>query len=235
MWIIYLKILLALVLTVIPFWYAYYVRPKKDKPGIWRNGFTFIAAKMPAIGRVFFSIGNFFIKLHNGMRRSNSCRKFYILLFLMTVITYQYVDFHATSNALEAIKNLSSAPLADGHETSLPKAIKTTTETSAYTPFLTHPFATVLSACIGLVLFFYNPANKLLNLLHISRGIFSCTGLFIMFILLSRTAYFILAETLFLFLVAAYFYPAKIADNFPGRRKTLAEEEQKQKTLKLAA
>ena len=56
-----------------------------------------------------------------------------------------------------------------------------------------------------------------------------------MFILLSRTAYFILAETLFLFLVAAYFYPAKIADNFPGRRKTLAEEEQKQKTLKLAA
>lgn len=40
------------------------------------------------------------------MKKSTSCRRFYILMFLMVVITYQYVDFHAANNALTFTKIL---------------------------------------------------------------------------------------------------------------------------------
>lgn len=231
MWIIYLKILLALVLTIIPFWYAYYVRPRQDKPGIWRNGFTFLAAKLPAIGRVLNALANFVRKLHEGMRRSTSCRKFYILIFLLTIITYQYIDFHAANNAFEMAKNM----VQKSGDKPIPAIINYRAATDPFTPFLTHPFATVIAAFIGLIFFFYEPANRLLNLLHQSRGIYSCVGLVCLFLLLSTANYFIVAETLFIFLIAAYFYPKKISDNYPGGKKAIPEDENKQQTIRLAA
>ncbi len=165
------------------------------------------------------------------MKKSTSCRRFYILMFLMVVITYQYVDFHAANNALTFTKNI----IHKNVEKPISATVQYHAETVRFSPFLTHPFATILVACMGLIFFFYKPADKLLNLLHKSRGIYSCIGLVCIFILLSTANHFIVAETLFIFLLAAYFYKPKITDNFPDGRKAMPEGENEQKSIKLAA
>lgn len=104
MFILSLKVILAMVLTAIPFTYAYYIRPRKDKPGIWHSGFTVIAAQIPHLRKVAVRIRKFIRRMSDGMSKRDNFRKFYGLIILLAIIAYQYVDFHAASYTVEVAK-----------------------------------------------------------------------------------------------------------------------------------
>lgn len=84
-------------------------------------------------------------------------------------------------------------------------------------------------------MFSYRITDRLLNSIHRSRKFFFFWGLFIMVMLTTSPRYFILAETLDIILIAAFFYPTKIPDTEPRGRKGIPKEEEKESVLKMAA
>ena len=46
---IYFKIILALLLSTLPFFYISYIRPKEKTSPIWRNMFTALGTQMPRL------------------------------------------------------------------------------------------------------------------------------------------------------------------------------------------
>lgn len=231
MFILCLKIILALVLTTIPFTYAYYIRPRKDKPGVWRNGFTAVASQFPYIRKLVVSIWKCTRRLYDGMKKWDSFRKFYGMMILLAIIAYQYTDFHAASYTVQVAKEF----VENSGEKYIEMSAEKYKTIRAVAPFLTQPFATLLAACLGLLLFSYRITDRLLSCLHKNQKVFFFWGLFIMVILTTSTRYFILAETMDIILLAAFFYPTKIPDSLPKGRKRLPENQRKESVLKMAA
>ena len=226
-----IKLILALILTAIPFAYAYYVRPRKDKPGIWRNGFTFLSAQWPWLKKAATAIGKFFRRMYDGMRRSDTFRKFYILMVLLVILAYQYIDFHTASDMLEAARNM----VENSGEKTAEKCAEKFPALKAYIPFITSPYATITAAVMGLSLFSYRIADWMFTKLHDSRKTFFGFALAILVTLTLSPRIFIIAETMFIILMAAFFYPDKRPTEKPLGRKRIPREKKDDRELKMAA
>ncbi len=66
---IYLKLILALLLSALPFFYVSYVRPKEKTSPVWRNLFTALATQMPRLSAVKRIIGPFLHRIGEGMKK----------------------------------------------------------------------------------------------------------------------------------------------------------------------
>ena len=226
-----IKIILALLLTAVPFAYAYYVRPRKDKTGVWRNSFTFLSAQWPWLKRIATTIGKFCRRMYDGMKRSDNFRKFYILMVLLAILAYQYIDFHTASNMLEAARDM----VENSGEKTAEKCAEKFPVLKAYIPFITSRYATITAAVMGLSLFSYRISNWLLTRLHGSRKIFFGFALTILVTLTLSPRIFIIAETMFIILMAAFFYPDKKQAEKPLGRKRIPHEEESKNEQKMAA
>lgn len=217
-----LKILLAVILSALPFIYAYYLRPKAKSSKIWKNFFTVIGAQ-----KTRFRLFVIWLKKRNkrfaeGLKKSDNFRKFYTRITLLIIIAFQFVDFHATTIVTNMIQQQSdsiffSEKMIDSNEW-----------------MITNPHATLLSACLGLSLFIFGLANLILTTLHNERELYLLIGLITLIVLFALPQFFIVAETLEIILIAAYFYPNKI--HSPGPKGGLPKPlENEQKILKIAA
>lgn len=219
---IYFKIILALLLSALPFLYVTYIRPKEKTSPIWRNMFTVLATKMPRLGAARRAVGKFFHRLYDGMKKSDNFRKFFSLITLLLMIAVQFVDFSATTSIAKMLQEAS-------HD-----SCQTAKVIAVYDTIMTRPHATLLAACLSMTLFSYKAADWLLTRLHNRRKFFFCIALIALIILFASPSYLIVTEVLEMMLIAALIYPNKMPLQDPKGRKPIPME-QEQKKLRIAA
>ena len=150
--------------------------------------------------RITNSLRKFAKRIYQGINRSdtNSFRKFYTLILLMTMLL-QYTDFHIASDvAREVRENIKFSSAEDSPEM---------LQMAPYLPLLTKPLSTITAGVIAILLFSYKLADKTLNMLHKSRQLFTTTGLVAIVMTVIAPRSFILGETLLILLIGAYIYP----------------------------
>ena len=218
---IYFKIILALLLSALPFFYISYIRPKEKTSPIWRNMFTALGTQMPRLKAAKRAVGKFFHRIYDGMK-SDNFRKFFSLITLLLMIAVQFVDFSATMNVAKMIQDASR----DSQQTAQIIAI--------YGPLMTRPHASVLAACLSLTLFSYTAADWLLTMLHNRRKFFFGVALMALIVLFSSPRYLIVTEILEMMLMAALIYPNKIPSQDPKGRKPIPMVKEQQQLRKAA-
>lgn len=219
---IYFKIILAFLLSALPFFYISYIRPKEKTSPIWRNMFTALGTQMPRLKAAKRAVGKFFHRLYEGMKKSDNFRKFFSLITLLLMIAVQFVDFSATMNVAKMIQDAS-------HDSQQMARI-----IAVYGPLMTRPHASVLAACLSLTLFSYTAADWLLTRLHNRRKFFFGVALIALIVLFSSPRYLIVTEVLEMMLMAALIYPNRIPSQDPKGRKPIPMVKEQQELRKAA-
>ena len=218
---ILLKVILSLVLAIIPFAYANYQRGQQKKGAQQSNLYTFLAKHLPKITKAWQAVRKFASRIYNGMKRSDSFRRFFTIITLLVLIGYQYVDFHVASSIAHTVR--------DTLENSAEKNVEKIAEIKVWLPYFTKPHATMLVGCFTLLFFSYRFSNKILTLLHNSRRLYCLVGLVTITLTILAPRWNIMAETLAIILMAAYVYPNKRPIEQPKGRKGIPVH-QRQKT-----
>lgn len=219
---IYLKIILAVIISSLPYIYQYYVRPRKDSSSKWRNIYTTIGSQFPRLRLLKETIGNLFHRIYEGMKKSDNFRKFFTLVTLIIMIVVQFVDFNASTTVARMVQ----------------EGAKDTTETmrmaTIYAPLMSRPYATLLAAALSMTLFNYSLANLILTRLHNSRKLFCFVAVTSLAAMFPSPRYFVVTEMLAIALMAALIYPNKIATQTPKGGKKIPVEEKRQILRKAA-
>ena len=219
---LYLKIILAVIISSLPFIYHYYVRPRKDSSSKWRNIYTAIGSQFPRLRLLKATIGNLFHRIYEGMKKSDNFRKFFTLVTLIIMIVVQFVDFNASTTVARMVQ----------------EGGKDTTETmrmaTIYAPLMSRPYATLLAAALSMTLFNYSLANLILTRLHNSRKLFCFVAVTSLAAMFPSPRYFVVTEMLAIALMAALIYPNKIATQTPKGGKKIPVEEKRQILRKAA-
>ena len=132
---LYIKIILAILLSAIPFLFAIFIKPKaKDEK--WRNVFTLSDINSEKVASGAVKLRNFFKKVYEAMKYSDNARKFFIMLLIITMIVFQWIDSEATQTAVRAIIG-NRENVYQGKESMV-----------MFLPFITSPIVTILSMTI---------------------------------------------------------------------------------------
>lgn len=208
---IFLKIFLSLILVILPYAYAYHVRAKKKRGEQQSSLFTFLGKHLPKIHQACLAVKNFIMRLFDGMKRSDSFRRFFTIITLLVLLVFQYTDFHVASSIAHNVR--------EAFQNSAERNVENIAELKLLLPYFTKPQATMLGACLTLMFFSYRFADYLLTLLHNNNRLYCLVGLATMTITILATRWFVIAETLAIILMAAYTYPNKRpVDNPKGRK-----------------
>lgn len=216
---IYLKMILACILSAIPFLYVSFIKPRKDKSPVWRNMFTVIGRCLPPLTTVKNAMNIFLIKMYIGMKFSDNFRKFFTLIVLIIMIGIQYTDFCVSSEVAKTITEIKATNVEGLKENSYGISHIFTLES-----WVTTPQASLLAAVMALSLFSYRMSDYILTQLHNSNKLFFFTAIATLVVLFVSLRYLIIVETILLFLTAAEIYPNKITDENPKGKKRLNSE-----------
>lgn len=217
---IYLKLILAVLLSAIPFLYVSLIKPKREASSVWRNMFTAMGSQLPRLKAVKTACSRFLHRLYDGMKSSDNFRKFFTLIALLLMIVVQYIDFSTSTEIAHGIKAVAESSSKNTAET----ISEVNQIIAVYGPLMSKPHATVLAACLSMLLFASGPANWLLTRLHNSRRIFFFAALVTLFFLLFSPRYLVVGEIIEIILMAALIYPNKITSPNPKGRKDISNE-----------
>lgn len=219
---IYLKLTFAFFLAALPFFYAHYVRPKTRESSKWNSLLTVIKTYIPQLKVIKDATVHLIEKFGEGMKKSDNFRKFFTLITLLFILTFQFVDFHASHSAAAKIQQA----IADGSAT--PDFVQ------SFMAFVSRPEATLAATFICFSLFWFRAADIVLTLLHNSQRLFFFVAILSLILLFISPSFLILSETLEVVLLAATLYPNKIVQPNPkGRKHIQLKKEEHQ--LKIAA
>lgn len=217
---IYFKLILAALLSAIPFLYVSLIKPKRETSSVWRNMFTAVGSQWPRLKAVKTACSQLLRRLYEGMKRNDNFRKFFTLITLLLMIAVQFIDFSATTEIARGIKAVSVSSSKNSAET----VSEVNQVIAVYGPLMSKPHATVLAACLSMLLFAFGPANWLLTRLHNSRRVFFCAALVTLFFLFFSPRYFIVGEIMEIILMVALIYPNKITSPDPKGRDGISVE-----------
>ena len=102
MFVLSLKVILAFVLTAIPFAYHVWIQPNQDSSPLLRNLSTAVMACLPKIRGVVKKAKSFLSWYYDKMKTSISARKLFTLVLVMVLLAVQYVDYETTLYAVRA-------------------------------------------------------------------------------------------------------------------------------------
>lgn len=196
---IHFKIFLALMLSFVPLIYIHHTRTKKSGKSIFRRFFSLLESKSANIRVLSFGVNKFCRLIYEGMKTSDSFRKFFVLILFILTLTYQVTDTIATSYIAKTIVNATPQ--------------KTPELIARFGPLASTELATMTAFFFSLVLLRYKWADKLLLNLKNNRRFLLL--FFVMILLLLFTSYFtvrnciILAEIMTLVFYASLIYPNK--------------------------
>lgn len=226
--VIVLKLILAMVLTMVPFLFHYWVKPKGKTSQKWSSSYGFLASKMPWISRKVRAMKAWLSYVYQKMHRSHNGRKFFILVLLIAMLLYQVVDFHAAQEAYRLQAESSSMgkdlsltpyyinlPMMESRVELGPKPLMD----SVLYPFFSHFWVYPLAMMLTLPLFSYKIADKVLLRIHGSWLL----QVILAFLSVAMAAMdygrvFLLSELLFILLMAGMVYPFKQQSSSPGRK-----------------
>lgn len=219
---IVLKIILMTLLAVLPFLFSRCVKGKGTLSSMVIKG-------IPLAGKAAHKAAVFAKRLHEGMKRFDSFRKFFHMMLIILMLALTYTDFAATDEAARRITEM-----AQDDPTYL-------TRRADLQAFMSHPFILMGCLVLNLSLFSYRWADRLLTRLHQSRElqvILAVTCLLISAVsALNDMRYFILTEVLYLLVIMSWAYPDRIGSPGPKGRKPIdrAMEPGSEKSVKIAA
>lgn len=87
---IVLKVVLALLLTLVPFVFHYVIKPKASSSPKWRSFYSFLSTKMPCIRRKAAKVKAWISYVYGKMHRSRNGRKFFILVLLVMMLVFRW-------------------------------------------------------------------------------------------------------------------------------------------------
>lgn len=191
----YLKIFLAILLTVIPFIYALFIRPIQLESQVWRNSLTALAHYMPKViwwcKKRIFSLS----KVIEKMRYSINLRKRFLAVVLVALCLVQSLDCKASVDAFNILTGNSEITPDECFSEDFFEAFLSTKKASAI----------AIAFCLTFI--FYRPADTLLNFLHSNIKLTLFVMLFAAFLPLVFAHSFVLTQTLVIVCFAAIFYP----------------------------
>lgn len=217
-----LKITILIALCVVPFVYVQSLRRRTKTIRFFRSIIAKILNKLVLFKIIYFNACVLRIRFFNGMTRSDNFRKFYVRILLLFIIAIQFIDFHASNLVL----NMEKEHVADF------QILNEISQT--YGLFMTRPSTTLLAAIIGFSLFFFKAADWILTTLHNSQKTFYFTAFSVLIILFYSTQYLIVSETIYVIILAAYFYPNKTGRIIPNGGVRLPDN-LRQQSMKMAA
>ena len=221
---IYLKIILALLLSAVPFLYASFIRPRQETSPKWRNMLATIGSlginSIPLVKALRMSCSKYLHRLYEGMKKSDNCRKFFSLLTLLVMIAVQFVDFSASTEIARGIKDV----VENDPERTTETAGQMAHLIAVYGPLMSKPYATLLAACASMTLFVYGASDWLLTRLHNSSRIFFSAAMMTLVILFASPRFLVVTEMLEIILMAALVYPNRTAPSDPKGKKGLPVE-----------
>ena len=200
---LYIKIIIAILLSAIPFLFAIFIKPK-TKDGKWKNVFTLSDINSEKVANGAGKIRKFIMRIYEAMKYSDNARKFFIMLLIITMIVVQWIDSEATQTAVKAI-------IGNRENVHLDKE-----SMIKFFPFITSPIVTILSMIYTLILFRYKWSNKLLTKIGTSKKVIVLFVAMIMLsIVIGSGRFFLLGEILFLTLIWALILPKKKGEGYP--------------------
>ena len=214
---IVLKVVLALLLTLVPFVFHYVIKPKASSSPKWRSSYSFLSSKMPFIRRKAAKVKAWISYVYGKMHRSRNGRKFFILVLLVMMLVFQVVDYHAARQAYqlfgESVFPSGTMSLTPYHirvpflgEVMVPGSGKLVA--ALLSPFLTMVWVYVMAMGMTMMLFSYRLADWILLRIHASRILqISLVSIAILMVAVSLGRCFLLFELLMILLMAGIIYP----------------------------
>ncbi len=214
---LYIKIIIAILLSAIPFLFAIFIKPKA-KEGKWKNVFTLSNINSEKVANGAGKIRKFIMRIYEAMKYSDNARKFFIMVLIITMIVVQWIDSEATQTAVKAI--LGNRENVYQEKESMVMLF----------PFITSPIVTILSMIYTLILFRYKWANKLLTKINTSKKmIVLFIALIMLSIVVGNGRFFLLGEILFLTLIWALILPKKKGEGYPDGGTRIKREKKTKK------
>ena len=222
-----LKYILAMFLAILPFIVSYALRKKANKEG--NNGskasgiVPFLAHHLPHVSFLFHALANFAKRLYKGMRKSENSRKFFTVILIIVLLIYTYVDFTASESAMDIIRFTGE------------KGGVSSVAFTVYFPMVSNSVALFLCQIFTFVLFSYRIADWILSWIGDNWNYvmtFDC--MLIAYVAVYSQGWFIMAEVLTIYLMAAGIYPKRINDPTPKERKPVPMEKDSHE-IKIAA
>ena len=210
---IYLKLLLLVVLSVLPYIYAWYIKPKRNTSSIWRN-FFLVMGHIPGVRFLYDFIKRTVRRIFRMMRYSDNARKFFSRVVLLFLLFVQFTDLMASRSSVML--------LHDARQVS-----SWSTETVVVLNAMVTPvMVMILSNLLAGSLFFYKWSDKMLTSLHDKRRFFFCFVFCMVCMMISfRTA--LLVETLVVLMAASCLYPEKEDEQTNGGLRISERKERK--------
>lgn len=237
---IFLKFLLATILTAAPFCLSWCLKSYQRKGTDCKCLWPLLWRKLPFLRRANKVIVGRLLRLHEVMKNSVNARRFFTFCIIGTMLVVGLVDVTVTSEAAEAAKAIveNNVELNGGNVAEI--NVEKVEGLNVYLSAVTYGWASLFCLFFTFLLYWYRFSDWLFTLLH-GRKMFCIFGLVVLNILLLSEAQFhsrfsVIGELLYVVMMGAYFYPAErlpmppkgrkgifttISNVFRGRKQTL--------------
>lgn len=226
MFILVLKLILALVLTMIPFVFHYWIKPKSNESPKWKNSISILEENLPSIRRKKRIIFLWFMRFYKKMKFSRNARKFFTYILIVSMLIVQFVDFQASKYAKEHLNEVTSISVENTQpRNSTCLAIKHKASTMLLRSHTTPFWAFNLCLIITLATFSFRLSDMVLTQIHNVRWIKWAMGLVIvLLIVVSIGRLLLVAEISYLILMAGLLYPNPRFDEYGKWRRRITNQ-----------
>ena len=226
MFILVLKLILALVLTMIPFVFHYWIKPKSNESPKWKNSISILEENLPSIRRKKRIIFLWFMRFYKKMKFSRNARKFFTYILIVSMLIVQFVDFQASKYAKEHLNEATSISVENTQSrNSTCLAIKHKASTMLLRSHTTPFWAFNLCLIITLATFSFRLSDMVLTQIHNVRWIKWVMGVAIVLLIVTSIGRLLLvAEISYLILMAGLIYPNPRFDEYGKWRRRITNQ-----------
>lgn len=226
MFILVLKLILAFILTMIPFVFHYWIKPKSKESPKWKNSISILEENLPYIRSKKRIIFVCFMRFYKKMKFSRNARKFFTYILIVSMLIVQFVDFQVSKYAKEYLNEATSISVEKtqpGNSTCL--AVKHKASAMLLRSHTTPFWAFNLCLVITLATFSYRLSDMVLTQIHNVRWIKWAMGVaIVLFIVASLGRLLLVAEISYLILMAGLIYPNPRFDEYGKWRRRITNQ-----------
>ena len=229
MFILILKIILAFILTMIPFVFHYWVKPKSKESPKWENLISLLENKLPTIKRRKRKVYAWLLGVYRKMKFSRNARKFFTYILVVFMLIVQVVDFQSSRYAQQRLDKMTSTiGVNDSHENATCMLAKRKASAMMLRSHTTPFWAFNLCLVITLATFSFKLADMVLTQIHNVRWIkWGMGASIILLIVASLGRLMLVSEIAYLILLAGLIYPNPNFEEYGKWHKRIVHREQR--------
>lgn len=223
MFVLSLKVILAFVLTAIPFAYHAWVQPIQDRSPLLRNLSTAVMACLPKIRGVVKKARSFLSWYYDKMKTSISARKLFTLVLVMVLLAVQYVDYETTLYAASTNHLIGEASsFLEMDKAGMVSCLWNAWEKKLFfLPSQTPYNIITINLLCTFLLFNYRIAENVLTCLNQKKVIFSLSAAVSVALILIDGRLLIGSECIYILLGAGAIFPKFVGHGQDGSKESL--------------